>query len=507
VISYSVVIPTLGRPCLAACLTALATAEGPAPERVVLVDDRPGTGHGPLMDDTPAGLPLEVVVTGGAGPATARNAGWRATQTPWVAFLDDDVRVGLDWRQRLADDLDELPERTAGVQGRISVPPPAARRSTDWERATMGLADCRWITADMAYRRAALVESGGFDERFPRAFREDADLALRLLDDGWDLRTGDRRTVHPVRQASPWISIRTQAGNADDALMRVLHGRDWHQRAGAGQGRLRRHAVITAAAVATVVLGAAGKRRSALAAAAVALVGTTEFAAARILPGPRTPREIVTMTATSLVIPEAACWHRLRGTIAAARAGAWPPAARAVLFDRDGTLIRDVPYNGDPGLVQPMPGALAAVAAARDHGLLVGLITNQSGVAKGLLSGADVDAVNARVSALLGPFDVVRICPHDASQDCSCRKPAPGMITSAAAELGIAAHECVMIGDIGADLEAAHRAGARGVLVPTPATRSDEKNGVRVAADVRTAVALVLGVAGPAPIWPATAPA
>jgi HAD superfamily hydrolase (TIGR01662 family) len=505
VISYSVVIPTLGRPCLTACLAALAAANGPVPERVVLVDDRPGAPYGPLLEDAPPALPVQVVVTGGAGPAAARNAGWRATQTPWVAFLDDDVRVGPGWRQRLADDLDGLPERTGGVQGRISVPRPPAGRPTDWQRATMGLADCRWITADMAYRRAALVESGGFDERFPRAFREDADLALRLLDDGWDLRPGSRRTLHPVRPASPWVSVRTQAGNADDALMRVRHGRDWHERAGAGRGRLRRHAAITSAVLAAAGLAAAGKRRGARAAAAVALAGTAEFTAARILPGPRTPSEIATMAATSLVIPEVACWHRLRGTMTAARAGPWPHTARAVLFDRDGTLIRDVPYNWDPGLVQPMPGARAAIQAAREHGLHVGLITNQSGVAKGLLSRADVDDVNARVSALLGPFDVVGVCPHDAGQGCPCRKPAPGMITSAAAELGVAAHECVVIGDIGTDLQAAHRAGARGVLVPTPLTLSAEEKGGRVAANVRAAVAMVIGELPPAQIWPATA--
>ena len=181
---------------------------------------------------------------------------------PLVAFLDD-VRVGRDWRQRLTDDLSGLPDRTAGVQGRITVPAPEGRRPTDWERGTMGLADARWITADMAYRRDALAESGGFDERFPRAFCEDADLALRLLADGWELRRGRRNTVHPVRPASPWISLRAQAGNADDALMQVLHGRRWKARAGEARAGSSR-ALITAAAAAAAVLAAAGHpRRSA----------------------------------------------------------------------------------------------------------------------------------------------------------------------------------------------------------------------------------------------------
>ena len=217
--SYVVVIPTLGRPCLQDCLNALAEAHGPLPHQVVLADDRP---------DTPDLLPVRVpdviadrtviVTLEGRGPAAARNAGWRAAAaTEWVAFLDDDVRVGPRWRAELMADLIRQPAHVAGVQGVIEVPLPPDRRPTDWERGTAGLATARWITADMAYRRSALIAAGGFDERFPRAFREDADLALRLLDRGWHLRRGDRTTTHPVRPASRWASLKAQAGNADDA--------------------------------------------------------------------------------------------------------------------------------------------------------------------------------------------------------------------------------------------------------------------------------------------------
>jgi HAD superfamily hydrolase (TIGR01662 family) len=509
-ISYSVVIPTVGRPCLRDCLGALAAASGPPPDQVVVVDDRPAAGS-PLFapNDSPGappyGLPVTVVASGGAGPAAARNAGWRRTGTPWVAFLDDDVRVGRDWRQRLAEDLSGLPGRTAGVQGRITVPAPEGRRPTDWERGTMGLAAARWITADMVYRRAALAESGGFDERFRRAFREDADLALRLLADGWNLRRGRRRTVHPVRPASSWISLRVQAGNADDALMRVLHGRRWKTQAGTARDRLPSQALITAAVLAAVALAAAGRPRPAIAAAAAALAGTAEFAAARIIPGPATAREIATMTATSLVIPELACWHWVRGRIQGRQAQPWP-TARGVLFDRDGTLIRDVPYNGDPALVEPMPGAAAAVAAARRRGLRVGMITNQSGIARGLVSRADAEAVNARVAALLGPFDVVKMCPHGPSDGCACRKPAPGMVLAAVADLALAPHECAVIGDIGADVEAARAAGVRAVLVPDARTRAAELTGTRVARDVLSAVRMVTGDLPLAPVWQGKAP-
>jgi HAD superfamily hydrolase (TIGR01662 family) len=500
-IRYSVVIPTLGRPCLNACLESLASAEGPGPQRVVLVDDRPGGGGPPLHVPAELAEPVEVVVAGGVGPAAARNLGWRHTDTPWVAFLDDDVRVRADWRTRLVQDLADRSPRVGGVQGRITVPLPSGRRPTDWERGTAGLTQARWITADMAYRREALVESGGFDERYPRAFREDADLALRILAGGWTLEAGRRDTTHPVRDSSPWISIRAQAGNADDALMRAVHGSDWCERAGEKPGRRSRHLSITAAGLAATGLAMTGRWRLAGAAAVGALAGVTELAWARIAPGPRTAREVAVMTATSLIIPPAATWHWLRGTWAVRDARPWPAPARAILFDRDGTLIRDVPYNSDPALVEPMPGAREALDLARGRGLRVGVVTNQSGIARGLVSHDDVAKVNARVDELLGPFDTWQMCPHGEDDGCGCRKPAPGMMLRAAAELCVAPHECLVVGDIGGDVAAARAAGIRAVLVPTPQTHCEELFGVRSVGGLVEAVRFAMAGGPGAAVW------
>ena len=167
---------------------------------------------------------------------------------------------------------------------------------------------------------------------------------------------------------------------------------------------------------------------------------------------------------------------------------------RAVLFDRDGTLIVDVPYNGDPGLVRAMPGAKEVLDSLRARGLAVGVLSNQSGVARGLLTEAEVASVNARVDELLGPFDVWEVCPHAEAAGCACRKPAPGMVQSACRRLGINAFEAALIGDIGSDVRAAEAAGARGILVPTPATRSQEIIEARlVARDLAGAVDLLEG--------------
>jgi len=136
-----------------------------------------------------------------------------------------------------------------------------------------------------------------------------------------------------------------------------------------------------------------------------------------------------------------------------------------VLFDRDGTLVEDVPYNGDPALVVPLRGARAALDALREAGIPIAVVTNQSGVARGLVTRAQVDAVNARVEELLGPFAGFFVCPHGPDDGCACRKPGPQLILDAARALGVDPACCAVIGDKGSDMEAARNAGARGVRV------------------------------------------
>lgn len=177
--------------------------------------------------------------------------------------------------------------------------------------------------------------------------------------------------------------------------------------------------------------------------------------------------------------------------------GASPKAVRpaAVLFDRDGTLIVDVPYNGDPSKVQPMPGAAQALDRLRRAAIPVGVVSNQSGIGRGLLTAEQVDAVNDRVERLLGPFAAWETCPHHEDARCACRKPAPGLILRAADLIGVEPAACAVVGDIGSDMRAAAAAGAVGVLVPTSATRPDEVAAAPlVAPDILSAIELLLDV-------------
>jgi histidinol-phosphate phosphatase family protein len=151
-----------------------------------------------------------------------------------------------------------------------------------------------------------------------------------------------------------------------------------------------------------------------------------------------------------------------------------PSTPTAVLFDRDGTLVDDVPYNGDPAAVRLRPGAVEAVEALRAQGVAIGVVTNQSGIARGFVTPRQVEAVHRRIEELIGPLDVWAICPHGPDDGCGCRKPAPGLVLAAAEALGVPASTVVVVGDIGADVRAAEAAGATGILVPTPATRPEE---------------------------------
>ncbi|GAA4404416.1 HAD-IIIA family hydrolase [Fodinibacter luteus] len=509
---YAVVVPTVGRPSVGALVDGLLRQDGPLPDEVVLVDDRPPGTAGPLpRPEPPPGrtpVPVRVLRGWGHGPAAARNLGWRVTTAEWVAFLDDDVVLPDGWCAALAADLEGLDPAVGGSQGRIHVPRPAGRRPTDWERATAGLETAHWATADMAYRRAALLAVDGFDERFPRAYREDADLAVRVRRAGWLLVRGDRVVHHPVRTADRSVSVRVQRGNADDALMRRLHGPRWREVAETGHGRLPWHVATTAAIGSTVAAAAAAVasaptdptgrsavlRRLALAGAtaSVALVG--DLARRRIVPGPRTAAEVATMAWTSAAIPPVAVWHRARGWWRHRAASPWPPRPRAVLLDRDGTLVHDVPYNGDPDAVAPVDGAREALDRLRSAGLRLGVVSNQSGVGRGLLRPEQVDAVNAAVERAVGPVQTWQVCPHVPEDGCACRKPGPGLVHAAASALGVGAEECVVVGDIGADVEAARAAGARSVLVPTATTRAEEVAAAPVVApDLPRAVDLVLG--------------
>lgn len=164
---------------------------------------------------------------------------------------------------------------------------------------------------------------------------------------------------------------------------------------------------------------------------------------------------------------------------------------RAVLFDRDGTLIAD-----GGGSLTLMPGAATVVSRLRRHGIRIGVVTNQPRAGADSAAQRAMHALHDRIDARLGALDGWFICLHAANAGCSCRKPQPGLILEALRAFGVAAHECVVVGDIGSDIEAAQRAGAHAILVPTPVTRRQEiESAPIVCANLLEAADVMLGQA------------
>ncbi len=146
-------------------------------------------------------------------------------------------------------------------------------------------------------------------------------------------------------------------------------------------------------------------------------------------------------------------------------------AAPVLFLDRDGTLIVEKHFLADPAGVELCAGAAEGLQRLHGAGFRFVMISNQSGIARGIMTEAQVRAVNARMAELLAPYGVTFAalywCPHGPNDTCTCRKPAPGMIHRAVAELGGDLCGAWVVGDRVADLDLARGLGLPSLLVRT----------------------------------------
>jgi D-glycero-D-manno-heptose 1,7-bisphosphate phosphatase len=169
----------------------------------------------------------------------------------------------------------------------------------------------------------------------------------------------------------------------------------------------------------------------------------------------------------------------------------------AAFLDRDGTLIEDVGFPRRPELVRLVDGAAAALRGLAAAGMRLVVVSNQSGIGRGLITGEEARAVHERFIALLGAEEIVldgaKYCPHPPEAECDCRKPRPGMILEAAENLQLDLGCSFMIGDKLSDVEAGERAGCRTVLLGPGAIDGGPTRGPDfVAADWGAAVRPIL---------------
>ncbi len=152
---------------------------------------------------------------------------------------------------------------------------------------------------------------------------------------------------------------------------------------------------------------------------------------------------------------------------------------KAIFLDKDGTLLENVPYNVDPEQVRLLPGAVEGLLQLQSAGYRLVVVSNQSGVARGMFPEQALVAVEQRLRNLLSAagvnLDRCYFCPHhptgavlDYAIECDCRKPRPGLLIRAARELSLDLAQCWMIGDSPSDVEAGQRAGCRTLFIADP---------------------------------------
>jgi D,D-heptose 1,7-bisphosphate phosphatase len=180
---------------------------------------------------------------------------------------------------------------------------------------------------------------------------------------------------------------------------------------------------------------------------------------------------------------------------------------RAVFLDKDGTLVRDVPYNADPARIEWRDGVFGGLSRLASAGFALVLVTNQSGIAQGRFSEEQLHRYFVEFRAQLARSGVLLAdllyCPHHPAaavpafrKFCACRKPNPGLLVRARARLGIDLERSWMVGDLLDDVEAGVRAGCRTALVHHDGNEEIPALGVRrphlIAADLASATDLML---------------
>jgi GT2 family glycosyltransferase len=328
-IRVSVVVPTYKRPnLLRNCLSALVRQTFPHDQyEIIIVDDAGSDDTRGLAENfspqTPS-MEVQPVSRSGPeagccpriryaattlthGPAAARNLGWRMAHGEIIAFTDDDCLPEPDWLQ---EGVAALTDDFAGVSGKVIVP--VSKHPSDYENNVAHLEQAEFVTANCFYRRAALEATGGFDERFTMAWREDSDIQFRLLTLGYLLGSAPTaQVVHPVR-AAPWgVSIKEQRKSMYEALLYKKYP-ELYRKMAHSSAPVHYYAIIFFT-VEFLIAVWIGNQSVAWVMVGAWLGSVLHFTYRRLKNTKHTPSHILEMLLTSAVIPYLSVFWRLYG--------------------------------------------------------------------------------------------------------------------------------------------------------------------------------------------------
>lgn len=309
-IKISVVIPTYQRPdLLRKCLLSLTKQTFPKENfEVIVVSDGPDEITSQAVKQFLPGQFAFVNTAEKGGPAAARNFGWKHARGILIAFTDDDTIPDRDWLNNIWQSY--RGEKEIAYTGRVKVP--LSNSPTDYEKNTAGLETAEFITANCCCTRAALEKTGGFDERFSMAWREDSDLEFQLMLHQIPIvHLEHALVVHPVRQA-PWgISIKEQKKGMFNALLYKKYPQLYRKKIQSSP--LWNYYLIVLSGLIFVFTVFTEYKTIALICFFIWFLLTASFIQKRLKSTSKKPKHIVEMIVTSICIPFISVYWQLYG--------------------------------------------------------------------------------------------------------------------------------------------------------------------------------------------------
>jgi GT2 family glycosyltransferase len=311
----SVVVPTYKRPdLLMNCIIALSKQDMDRNDfEIIIVSDGPDAAtrnvlHG--LDHVMLPFVQYITLNTNQGPACARNAGWKKANGTLVAFTDDDCRPEPGWLSALWKIFERHGKKEMAFSGTVKVP--ISETPTDFELNTSHLETAEFITANCACTKNALELTGGFDERFKVAWREDSDLEFKLLENHIPIvKVNDAVVVHPVRKAKWGVSIKEQRKTMFNALLYKKYPSLFRQKI--QKSPAWNYYLIIAGCV--TALSGVMLKNNMLIASGTLLYGslTLAFIIKRLMQTSKSADHVMEMIATSIVIPFASVYWTLYG--------------------------------------------------------------------------------------------------------------------------------------------------------------------------------------------------